>query len=68
MLRSSLAPAPGLVMFQALSRRQKIARRRTFLVATFAGLAMLSAAIGMLDGGPRTGQAETGAFSYFPAE
>lgn len=49
MLRSSRAASHGsLILFQAPSRRHRMARRRTAAIATVAALAAASAIVGAL--------------------
>lgn len=49
MLRSSRAASHGsLILFQAPSRRHRMARRRTLVITTVAALAATSALIGAL--------------------
>lgn len=59
-------PQAGLVMFQALPRRQRMARRRTAVVAAMAGLALAAGVIGALAHHADLEQA-SGPLSYFPS-
>lgn len=71
MLRSSRTASHGsLILFQAPSRRLRMARRRTAVIATVAALAAASALVGaVVSGGAddpaRAGQLKT-PLSYLP--
>lgn len=69
-MRTIPAPQGGLVEFQSLSRRQRIARRKVYAVSAIAGLALLSGVIGALSrpGGETNSPIRSGPFSYFPSE
>jgi hypothetical protein len=60
------APQGGLVMFQALSRRQRLARRRVLVIAAMAGLALTAGVIGAVVH-EATIAPVSGPFSYFPS-
>jgi hypothetical protein len=67
MLRNSLTPYQGLVLFQAPSRRQRMARRRAYVITVLATLALTSAAIGAV-AEHASGAKAHAAYEYSPSE
>ena len=67
MNRSAMnTPPAGLVLFQAPSRRQRLARRRTTVVTALVGLALASGILGAMAGAADPAPATGGPISYFP--
>jgi hypothetical protein len=62
----SSRPQIGVTYLPASSRRQRMARRRVYVVAALAGLALASAAIGMLTAPSAPPPSASG--SYFPTQ
>jgi len=54
-------------MFQALPRRQRMARRRTVLIAALTGLALLAGAIGAMTHKATSIAPGSSPFAYFPS-
>lgn len=61
-----VTPQAGLVMFQALPRRQRMARRRSAVIAAMAALALAAGVIGAVAHHADLEQAST-PLSYFPS-
>jgi hypothetical protein len=66
MLHSPNGPQVGVTYLPASSRRQRMARRRVYVVAALAGLALASAAIGVLTA--RSTPPLSASASYFPTQ
>ena len=68
MLRGRFAaPQGGLVLFQALPRRQRMARRRMALIVAMAGLALTAGVIGAVAHGATSAATTSSPFAYFPS-
>jgi hypothetical protein len=61
------APQGGLVMFQALPRRQRMARRRGVVIASMVSLVLAAGAIGAVAHRSAELAPASGPFSYFPS-
>jgi nitrous oxide reductase len=68
MLHTPLRPYEGVVLFQAPNRRQKLARRRAYLTSAFVGVALASAAVGVVANHRSVAPQAVDAENYFPSQ
>lgn len=68
-MRSSFTATTGLKLARSPNAREQAARRRAVVLAAVLGLAVVSAALGVLTAPRGAGEAiqRTGPFSYFPS-